>query len=193
MGYHTKCQRCYGDGKTWQGEPCDKCGASGQVKPYRRALTKRQSSEIGWDDLSSVVEFRDKKCCLSCNKPLPGRKTSYCCGSCQSGYICRVWKAAHWQKRAIANRDGAACRGCGTVHESPIRPGGKPYPDFSQLQLDHVRALHLGGDESPTNCQLLCEACHRSKTTRERRRSSARSPTPTTGIKQAAELAGGAE
>jgi 5-methylcytosine-specific restriction endonuclease McrA len=55
------------------------------------------------------------------------------------------------------------------VYESPIRPGGKPYPNYSELELDHKRALHQGGDESPENCQLLCCGCHKEKTKRERR------------------------
>lgn len=180
MGYHTRCTSCYGTKEVWaksapgcEGfttKPCPKCAGTGHVKGYRRALNLTEGAALGWNDMDSSPQYRDDKCCVSCNQPLTGRKRSFCGNDCRSGYVWRVWRGAHWQKRAVANRDGAACRSCGEVFESPIRDGGKPYPDYTSLELDHVKPLHLGGTESPANCQLLCAKCHRAKTARERRR-----------------------
>ena len=175
MSYHTKCTKCYGRGTTLffskDGDSaeglCNRCGGTGKIKPYRKAITLQEGAGIGWNEMESSPRYCDDKCCVACNKPLPKRR-SFCSDGCKRGYLWRVWKGAHWQKRAIAHRDGAACKACGEVFESPIRDGGKPYPDYSSLQLDHIKALHLGGDESPSNCQMLCIPCHAAKTKRER-------------------------
>lgn len=169
MGYHSRCTVCYGS--AWytniDGTPCRRCGGTGNIKPYRRALTLEEGAKLGWNEMDSSPRYCDDGCCAVCNTKLTGRKRTFCSKDCWRGYLWRVWKGAHWQKRAIAHRDGAACRGCGELHESPIRPGGKPYPHYSELQLDHIRPFHRGGDESPGNCQLLCEACHGNKTRSE--------------------------
>jgi len=171
MGYHTKCTTCFGNAewRNFDGTKCRRCNGAGSLAvPYRRALRRYEAESLGWNEMPSRPRNCDKKCCCSCNAPLPKHKHSFCCNFCQLQYLRRVWKAAHWQKRAVAIRDGAACRACGELHESPIVEGGKPYPIYSELELDHAKPLHLGGTEHPDNCQLLCVACHRKKTTRER-------------------------
>lgn len=171
MGYHTKCTRCYGNPhyKSWHGNACAKCNGTGhETVAYRRALTLKEGALLGWSELASSPRYGDEHSCIACNKALPRRRRSFCSELCRIAYLRRVWKGAHWQKRAVAIRDGAACRACGELHESPIVEGGKPYPLYSELELDHAKPLHLGGTEHPDNCQLLCVACHRKKTTRER-------------------------
>ncbi len=54
--------------------------------------------------------------------------------------------------RALCARDGAACRECG--HDT-------------DLHVDHVLALGLGGTNARDNLQLLCAPCHRYKTGKE--------------------------
>lgn len=49
------------------------------------------------------------------------------------------------------------------------------------IEVDHIRAIVDGGEDTDTNVQFLCIACHRHKTTDEnaRRRAARRSMTPT--------------
>lgn len=169
MGYHDRCTSCYGAGIRWDDAACRRCGGSGKSKPYRRALTMVEGEKLGWSELVSFFQRRvSDKHCVVCSALLPGRRKTFCSDACERGYMWRVWKGAHWQKRAVANRDGAACKRCGEVFERPIVEGGPDYPDFAKLQLDHIRPLHLGGTEHPENCQLLCEDCHKAKSARER-------------------------
>lgn len=176
MGYEDKCLSCYGSGKDWQDRQCRKCGGSGKVKPYRRTINLHEGAKLGWNEMFSTIRLGDPKACCVCSKPLPGRKRTFCCSDCRMGYLWRIWKGAHWQKRTIYCRDGAACKACGEVFESPIRPGGPAYPEFASLQLDHIKPLHLGGDESPANFQLLCGPCHQKKSAAEHRARAARVP-----------------
>lgn len=178
MGYIDKCPTCYGSGKSFAYDKatdsypecaCRRCGGSGKVAPYRVSIGLSEGASLGWNEMESSPRYGDEGCCVACNSLLPKRKRSFCGPSCKRGYLWRVWKGARWQKRAVACRDGSACKACGEVFESPIRPGGKPYPDYAMLELDHIRPLHRGGNESPANCQLLCIPCHREKTQRERR------------------------
>jgi 5-methylcytosine-specific restriction endonuclease McrA len=55
------------------------------------------------------------------------------------------------RERIIA-RDGAACTKCGFM----------PY-NLSQLEVDHVVPLFMGGQESDENRACLCKRCHRKK------------------------------
>ena len=52
----------------------------------------------------------------------------------------------------VLDRDGWRCQDCGKA---------------GRLECDHVRPLHLGGDNSPENLQALCIACHLVKTRAE--------------------------
>ncbi|WP_458085845.1 HNH endonuclease [Streptomyces malaysiensis] len=45
-------------------------------------------------------------------------------------------------------------------------PCGTVYPT-SDIQIDHVIPLSQGGTDTPENLQLLCWACHRTKTVSE--------------------------
>jgi 5-methylcytosine-specific restriction endonuclease McrA len=51
-------------------------------------------------------------------------------------------------------RDGYACRRCGRV-------------SATELVVDHIIPLHLGGQESDENRQVLCRVCHDAKSEQE--------------------------
>ena len=53
-------------------------------------------------------------------------------------------------RERILLRDGYACRRCGRV-------------SATELVVDHIVPLHLGGAESDSNRQALCNACHQAK------------------------------
>lgn len=57
-------------------------------------------------------------------------------------------------RERILLRDGYACRRCGRV-------------SATELVVDHIVPLHLGGAESDENRQALCRACHDAKSEQE--------------------------
>ena len=72
------------------------------------------------------------------------------------------------------------CANCGCGENFIWRKGGisGSYEDgdmqqfvwrTSNLELDHVTPLHLGGSNEGDNLQLLCVDCHKHKTASERR------------------------
>lgn len=58
-------------------------------------------------------------------------------------------------KRAVKKRDGMSCVLCGIK---------------DKLEVDHIRELRCGGDNSMNNLQTLCKPCHLKKTIATRRR-----------------------
>jgi len=56
----------------------------------------------------------------------------------------------------IKAKAGYCCRNCGRV----------TYPE--NLEVDHVYALHAGGEDVEENLQVLCCNCHVDKTSYER-------------------------
>lgn len=57
-------------------------------------------------------------------------------------------------RERILLRDGYACRRCGRV-------------SATELIVDHVVPLHLGGQENDANRQVLCPSCHQKKSEEE--------------------------
>jgi len=57
--------------------------------------------------------------------------------------------SAKWRKlrESIIKRDGS-CQMCGTEE---------------RLSVDHIVPRHLGGDDNPSNLQVLCSSCNSSK------------------------------
>lgn len=49
--------------------------------------------------------------------------------------------------RAVKNRDGYRCRRCGT--------------QYGRLTAHHVKQLHEGGSDHPSNGITLCDDCHK--------------------------------
>jgi len=56
-----------------------------------------------------------------------------------------------FQKEEVYKRDGKKCRNCGAT---------------KKLTIDHITPLSLGGDNLPSNLQVLCNSCNASKNNR---------------------------
>lgn len=166
----TKCTNCYGKGAWYDGSTCRECKGTGEVKPYRRALTMGEW-EPEWGPINSWPRFGEPGKCCVCNTPLVGRQRSFCGNKtrplCRDRLWGRLYEGVHWLKRHVVVRDGCHCRSCGEVFESPLIEGGPCLPESWRLELDHILPLHLGGTDHPDNLQLLCVGCHRAKTSRE--------------------------
>jgi len=61
-----------------------------------------------------------------------------------------------WLQRAVIFRDQGRCCFCLCDLTGLLVAGAEEH-------MDHVVPLHLGGTNDPTNIQLLCEACNKSK------------------------------
>jgi 5-methylcytosine-specific restriction endonuclease McrA len=57
----------------------------------------------------------------------------------------RWWKKRVWE---VVKRDGRKCNLCGYDQ------------DESNLNVDHIMPLALGGSDAVTNLQILCKVCH---------------------------------
>jgi hypothetical protein len=66
---------------------------------------------------------------------------SVCCFS-QSRYVSQT------TKKIVYTRDGGICQCCGSSYS---------------LEYDHIIPFSCGGDSNPSNIQLLCRKCNRSK------------------------------
>jgi hypothetical protein len=64
------------------------------------------------------------------------------CGFSQSRYISAT------TKKIVYTRDGGVCKCCGSSY---------------RLEYDHITPFSCGGSSSPSNIQLLCMKCNRSK------------------------------
>ena len=64
------------------------------------------------------------------------------CGFSQSRYISAT------TKKIVFTRDGGVCQCCGSSY---------------RLEYDHITPFSCGGNSSPSNIQLLCMKCNRSK------------------------------
>ena len=179
MGYQTKCRECWGTGRrhAWDAKrtdfvrrKCSKCAGTGHSKPYRVTITLSDAKALGYFELIDEPWEQKDKCCIICWMPLTGRSKRFCGYECRKEYLWRWWRGAHWQKRMIVRRDGPACRECGEVFEIKSEHHKRAWPDFSKLELDHIDPLYAGGTEHASNCQILCTACHKRKSIRERRR-----------------------
>lgn len=92
-----------------------------------------------------------------------------------------VRKGGQWRNRMfklVWLGQMGKCETCGTAESFMWRKGGVcgSFVDgdlhqlvwrTSNLELDHIIPLHLGGSNECENLQLLCRECHRGKTTRE--------------------------
>ncbi|MDQ3274069.1 MAG: HNH endonuclease [Actinomycetota bacterium] len=58
-----------------------------------------------------------------------------------------------YTRSEIFERDGGRCRACQTVLEN--KPGG--------FAIDHIVPLALHGPDIPSNLQVMCQPCNRSK------------------------------
>ena len=56
------------------------------------------------------------------------------------------------QKRAVYEKQSGNCAKCGKAVKYP------------ETEADHITPWSKGGKTAPENCQMLCKACHRTKT-----------------------------
>lgn len=73
----------------------------------------------------------------------------------QKGHLKRVHLPV-WLKKGIFFRDQGICQSCGADISGLKSP-------FHQIHIDHIVPLALGGNNDPTNFQLLCLDCNLSK------------------------------
>lgn len=64
------------------------------------------------------------------------------CGFAQSRYVSET------TKKIVFARDGGACQCCGS---------------YQNIEYDHITPFSCGGGNGPSNIQLLCMSCNRSK------------------------------
>ena len=64
-------------------------------------------------------------------------------------------------RRALNTRGAGTCANCASDHPS------------THLKIDHVTPVSVGGADTPDNLQVLCDPCHRTKSSREVRQRAA--------------------
>ena len=64
-----------------------------------------------------------------------------------------------WLKEGVAFRDHGRCQECGTDLTAIFHNG-------NSTNLDHIIPLNQGGSNDPTNFQIMCEHCNKSKSDR---------------------------
>lgn len=132
------------------------CAGCGQTFKPRRAGSRSCSRQC-----RAVAARRLKeKTCLWCGITFHPRKAGalYCNVTCyglsqHSGHPRSGLNFTPKHKRLIAERDGRLCRLCGAT---------------DTLDFDHIVAICNGGTNDLSNGQILCEACHVAKSTRDK-------------------------
>lgn len=71
------------------------------------------------------------------------------------GYLIRQ-NPPTWLKKGVFNRDGGRCQSCGTDLS-------RIFTNANDENYDHIIPLKQGGINDPTNYQLMCEHCNKSK------------------------------
>ena len=64
---------------------------------------------------------------------------------------------------AIFERDGYLCARCGWRPGDPVPLNKQGRPIYRGLEIDHIHPRYHGGDDDPTNLQVLCSSCNSSK------------------------------
>lgn len=81
----------------------------------------------------------------------------------------------------LIERDGAVCCVCGAQEKRTCADGGvfNGSDEFTErtrytrviwrsiLEVEHTVPLHMGGTNEPDNLRLMCNPCHRAKTSAE--------------------------
>lgn len=78
-------------------------------------------------------------------------------GSKRKERVGNGWKQSK-RRRYLLRRDRLTCAACGEVRLA------------SDLEVDHIKNLAEGGEDSLQNCQILCLDCHRLKSQAEAQR-----------------------
>lgn len=129
---------------------CTRCG-----KPARsgKTLCAKCSAKINDRDTKRYAKIKANGLCRACGKP--SRKGKVHCADCASKRNARyaTLNAQHRAERLLviyANQQGK-CGGC-----------QHPYPQRN-LTVDHIVPRARGGEDEPSNLQLLCHYCNSTK------------------------------
>ncbi|MEV4868455.1 HNH endonuclease [Streptomyces syringium] len=101
--------------------------------------------------------------CIDCTGPATHR------GRCETHHTENEGRASVRTRRARgrrrANRHAAAARLCRRVREKGTAWCDWCLADFPAdgVDVDHVRPISLGGEDTDNNVQVLCHACHQLK------------------------------
>lgn len=109
------------------------------------------------------VLFQDKDFCYKFNLKIAEqikqlKKTEYPDILKEDGYMKRSTLPT-WLKDGVYYRDKGRCQSCGTDLT-------KMFVIDNAINYDHIIPLHQGGSNDPTNYQLMCEHCNKSKNDR---------------------------
>nr|WP_256521907.1 HNH endonuclease [Halobacillus sp. A5] len=74
----------------------------------------------------------------------------------KDGVISRCSYIPQWLKQGVFHRDKGRCQICGTDLTKVLNLDNKE-------NYDHIIPLENGGTNDPTNFQLTCESCNKSK------------------------------
>jgi len=115
-------------------------------------------------DYEPLFDAEGHRVCLNCNKRImdPAR-LKYCDDECAGEFF---RKNDHGALRTwLIFKCNGTCALCGKM------PRVGDVIDYSQLVMDHVEPVCLGGPEfDENNCQILCRDCDRKKTAEDRKR-----------------------
>lgn len=144
-----------------------------KYEPRRAWPSIEHLVELGfdWSDTNPII-YNDR--CATCGGERTGRRTVYCSEICANLLGWRIYGNSNWIRRAVAKRRGAVCASCGEKLASVVKEGGPEYPNYDQMDIDHIRPLSEGGTDHADNLQVLCKPCHRQKSAVDARRRSKR-------------------
>ncbi len=74
----------------------------------------------------------------------------------KNGVLKRCNYLNEWLKTAVYFRDKGQCQICGKDISGLFNTN-------NELQFDHIVPLAMGGNNDPTNFQLICENCNKKK------------------------------
>ncbi|MBC9786620.1 HNH endonuclease [Heliobacterium chlorum] len=124
------------------------------VEEYKK-LTPRIVNE------TFTLLFNDKRLVRAFNEDIARiifdmKKTDYPDLLSKDGVVLRRQYLPQWLKDGVFFRDKGRCQLCGIDLTRLLNAGSK-------IHYDHIIPLELGGNNDPTNFQILCESCNTSK------------------------------
>ncbi len=152
-------------------------------------MVKQRLNHINLGDIPKKRNGEGRLICLNCDKLLKGRQEKYCGADCSNEWMCKHDQG--FMRTKMIKKKKGICNKCGI---SPRRKLNESYYDMeyinkrykilgrekdkdghcyvivdssdsSQLILDHIKPIALGGEEfDEDNLQILCKACDKIKT-----------------------------
>ena len=111
----------------------------------------QRKNHINLGDIPKKKDAEGRVICLNCDKILSGRQIKYCGKECADDWMCK--HSHQWMRARLIKRVDWICNHCHKKFDS------------SQLILDHITPIALGGEEfDEKNMQILCVSCNKIKT-----------------------------